>query len=93
MIAELAALFDAHGPALMALAVVAGMFALFVSEAHPTEVVAIGGVALLLALGALPTDRMLDAIASPAPITIAAMFILSGALVRTGALGPRGSAP
>ena len=86
MIAELAAALHPDAPALLSLAVVAAMFALFVSEKRPTEVVAIGGVALLLGLGLLPAPQMLEALASPAPITIAAMFILSGALVRTGAL-------
>lgn len=75
-----------HGPAIFALAVVAGMFALFVSERFPPEVVAIGGVAALMAGGVLPAEALMGAVANPAPITIAAMFILSGALVRTGAL-------
>ena len=73
-------------PALIALGTVAGMFALFVSERYPTEVVAIGGVAVLLATGVLPAEDLARALANPAPLTIAAMFILSGALVRTGAL-------
>ena len=40
----------------LTLGVVAAMFALFLWERWPTEVVAIGGVALLLALGLLPYD-------------------------------------
>jgi di/tricarboxylate transporter len=86
VIAELAAMFATNGSALLTLAVVVAMFALFVSEIYSTEVVAIGGVAILLAIGALPSDAMLQAFASPAPATIAAMFVISGALVRTGAL-------
>ncbi|MEO1686739.1 MAG: SLC13 family permease [Pseudomonadota bacterium] len=39
-----------------------------------------------MAGGVLPAEVLMTAIANPAPITIAAMFILSGALVRTGAL-------
>ncbi|MFO7856275.1 MAG: SLC13 family permease [Paracoccaceae bacterium] len=73
-------------PAFLALAVVAGMFALFVAERFPPEVVAIGGVAAMLAVGVLPAEDLAAALANPAPLTIAAMFILSGALVRTGAL-------
>ncbi len=73
-------------PALLTLAVLAGMFALFVTERFPPEVVAIGGVAVLLAAGVLEAGALMDVLANPAPITIAAMFILSGALVRTGAL-------
>ncbi|MEM7268653.1 MAG: SLC13 family permease [Pseudomonadota bacterium] len=73
-------------PALLTLAVVAAMFALFAAEAYSTETVAIAGAAVLLATGVLTTESLLAAIANPAPIAIAAMFILSGALVRSGAL-------
>ncbi|WP_425280278.1 SLC13 family permease [Roseivivax halodurans] len=62
------------------------MFALFVSEIYPTEVVAIGGVATLLALGVLPYADALEVLSNPAPRTIAAMFLVMGALVRTGSL-------
>ncbi len=72
--------------AVVALAVVAGMFVLFLREAYPAEVVAIGGVALLLVLGILPYEEGVRVLANPAPWTIAAMFITMGALVRTGAL-------
>jgi len=73
-------------PAIFTLAVVGAMFAAFIREAYPPEVVAICGAALLLATGILPVDDMLRVFSNPAPITIGAMFILSGALVRTGAL-------
>ena len=72
--------------ALLALAVVIAMFALFIREVFPTEVVAIGGVAIMLLAGILPYDRALAVLANPAPWTIACMFIVMGALVRTGAL-------
>ena len=73
-------------PALTALAVAAVMFVLFFRETYPTEVVAIAGVSLLLISGVLPYDRALTVLSNPAPWTIAAMFIVMGALVRTGAL-------
>ncbi|MBV7409113.1 SLC13 family permease [Maritimibacter sp. DP1N21-5] len=72
--------------AIVALAVVAAMFALFIREIFPTEVVAIGGVAVMLLTGILPYDAALAVLANPAPWTIACMFIVMGALVRTGAL-------
>lgn len=72
--------------AYIALAVVVGMFIMFLREAYPTEVVAIGGVAVLLLTGVLPYQMAVDSLANPAPWTIAAMFIVMGALVRTGAL-------
>ena len=74
------------GQAVIALLVVIGMFLMFLREYYPTEVVAIAGVALMLVLGILPYDIALNALANPAPWTIAAMFIVMGALVRTGAL-------
>lgn len=75
-----------NGAAALTLAVVGMMFILFVRESYPTEVVAMGGVALLLVLGLLPYEEAVPVLANPAPWTIAAMFIVMGALVRTGAL-------
>ena len=74
------------GSAILALLIVAGMFIMFLREVFPTEVVAIGGVAVMLVTGVLPYDAALPVLANPAPWTIAAMFIIMGALVRTGAL-------
>ena len=70
----------------MTLGVVALMFVLFVREIYPTEVVALGGAGLLLLLGVLPYNNALAVLSNPAPWTIAVMFIIMGALVRTGAL-------
>lgn len=78
--------FSQTGEAIVTLAVVVAMFALFLRESYPTEVVAIGGVAVLLVLGVLPYDGAVQVLSNPAPWTIAAMFIVMGALVRTGAL-------
>ncbi|WP_299624223.1 SLC13 family permease [uncultured Tateyamaria sp.] len=74
------------GDAVVTLTVVFVMFVLFLRESFPTEVVAIAGVGVLLALGVLPYDDALTVLSNPAPWTIAAMFIIMGALVRTGAL-------
>ncbi len=65
---------------------VLAMFLLFIRETYPTEVVAIGGTAFLLAMGVLPYQDALSVLSNPAPWTIAAMFVVMGALVRTGAL-------
>ncbi|MCQ0092671.1 SLC13 family permease [Roseovarius sp. M141] len=70
----------------MTLAVVAVMFVFFVRETHPTEVVALAGAGTMLALGLLPYESALEVLSNPAPWTIAVMFIIMGALVRTGAL-------
>ncbi|MEO0502067.1 MAG: SLC13 family permease, partial [Pseudomonadota bacterium] len=74
------------GNAALTLTVVAIMFVLFLRESLPAEVVAIGGVALMLLSGALTYEAGLAVLSNPAPWTIAAMFIIMGALVRTGAL-------
>ena len=72
--------------ALLALAVVLGMLVLFVTERYPTEVTALGGAALVLALGLVPYEMAGAVLANPAPWTILAMFLVMGGLVRTGAL-------
>jgi len=78
--------FSQTTQAVITLLVVLGMFVLFLREVLPTEVVAIAGAAVLLALGILPYEDALRVLSNPAPWTIAAMFIVMGALVRTGAL-------
>jgi di/tricarboxylate transporter len=68
------------------LAVLAAMLVLFARETYPTEVTAMAGASLLLVLGVLPYEVAVAALANPAPWTIAAMFLIMGAMVRTGAL-------
>lgn len=78
--------FDPMTQAVISLIVVGLMFVLFVREVFPTEVVAVAGAALMMILGILPYDKGLEVLSNPAPWTIAAMFIVMGALVRTGGL-------
>ena len=42
---------------MIALAILAGMFVMFVRETYPVEVMAIGGAAVMLVLGILPVGR------------------------------------
>ena len=72
--------------AIATMVVVVAMFALFIREIYPPEVVALAGASVLLAMGVLPYDHALSVLSNPAPWTIVAMFIIMGALVRTGAL-------
>ncbi|WP_129790730.1 SLC13 family permease [Sphingosinicella sp. CPCC 101087] len=58
----------------------------FVLERFAPVVIAIIGVAAVLVLGFAGPAEMLDVFGNPAPIAIGALFILSGALVRTGAI-------
>lgn len=75
-----------NADAFLTLAIVLGMFVAFTRESYPTEVVAIAGVALMLVAGLLPYDAGLAVLSNPAPWTIVAMFLVMGALVRTGSL-------
>lgn len=82
---DLISLSQSQG-AWLTIAVLALMFVMFLREVYPTEVVALIGVSTLLVTGVLSYDDAVMALANPAPWTIAAMFIIVGALVRTGAL-------
>lgn len=62
------------------------VFLLFLLEWRSVEVTAFCGATLALAIGLVQIDDVLSAVANPAPATIAAMFVLSAALTRTGAL-------
>lgn len=73
--------------ALIALGLLAAVFIAFVSERWSPEVVATAGAGAFLALGLITAEEALSVLANSAPVTIAAMFVLSGALVRTGVLG------
>ena len=79
-------LTNGQSDAILALIILFAMFTLFVLERWPAEVVALGAVAALLLTGVLPYPAALGALSNPAPWTIGAMFIVAGALVRTGAL-------
>jgi di/tricarboxylate transporter len=68
------------------IAVLLVMLVLFVRETWPTEVVAMSGAAVLFLMGVLTYDAAVATLSNPAPWTIAAMFLLMGAIVRTGAL-------
>ncbi|MBL4915870.1 SLC13 family permease [Szabonella alba] len=69
-----------------AIAIVLAMLTLFVRETFPVEVTALAGAAVMLILGILPQDDALRVLSNHAPWTIAAMFVIVGGLVRTGAL-------
>ena len=58
----------------------------FVREKTPPDIIALTVLVLVALLGLVPADEALAVFANPAPITVAAMFVLSAALVRCGAL-------
>jgi di/tricarboxylate transporter len=64
--------------------VLIALFAAFVREWLKPEVAVMCAVALLLALGLLQPGQVLSVFGNSAPVTIACLFIISGALARTG---------
>jgi len=82
---QLSAFLAQHG-AQIGLVVLAAMFVAFLLERVPPAVVAAAGAALFIVLGFVDEKTALAAFSNSAPITIAALFVISGALVRTGLL-------
>lgn len=70
----------------IALAVIFLMFVGFVWERLPPDVISIAAVGFFIATGMLSTEAFIGVFANGAPIAIGALFVLSGALLRTGAL-------
>ncbi len=81
----MASLLHEH-QAVVALVIVLATFVTFLLERFPPAVVAVAGAAAFLLLGYIDTKDVLAVFSNSAPITIAGMFILSGALIRTGTL-------
>lgn len=66
--------------------VLGAVFLCFVKEWLPTDMVALGGMCVLLATGILDDADLKKIFSNSAPMTIGAMFILGEALTRTGAI-------
>jgi len=76
----------------LTLAVLVGAVYLFVTEKLPTDVVALLVLASVLVLGLVTPAEALSGFSSQATITVAAMFVLSAGLQRSGALQGMGEA-
>ena len=72
--------------AIIGLVILGLLFAGFIMERFPAAVVAVLGACMFLFLGIIDSDGLFSVFSNTAPITIAAMFILSGALLRTGTI-------
>lgn len=68
------------------LALVVAAIVCFVRERIPPDVVALSLFVVIAATGLVPTKDAFAVFSNPAPITVAAMFVLSAALIRCGAL-------
>ena len=75
----------AHQP-VIGLVFIVGLFTAFASERFPPVTIAVVGAGAMIASGWLTPSLVTAAFANSAPITIAAFFVLSGALVRTGTI-------
>lgn len=71
---------------MITLLVLVGAVALFVSEKLPVDVIAILILSSLLVFGVVTPDEALSGFSSEATLTVAAMFVLSAGLKRSGAL-------
>jgi di/tricarboxylate transporter len=58
----------------------------FVREKYPPDVIALSLFVVIAATGLVPIRDAFAVFSNPAPITVAAMFVLSAALLRCGAL-------
>jgi di/tricarboxylate transporter len=72
--------------AIIGLLILAAMFVEFVRERFPVPVVALLGTCAFLVTGLLDAPGFFGTFSNSAPIAVGAMLILSGALMRTGAI-------
>lgn len=71
---------------ILTFAVLSGVFLAFIKEWFPNDLVALGGLAVLLLTGVLDEKDLGTIFSNSAPMTIGAMFILAEALTRTGVI-------
>jgi di/tricarboxylate transporter len=67
-------------------AVLLAVFVVFVKEWLPNDLVALGGMSVLLVFGILDEADLGKVFGNAAPLTIGAMFVLGEALTRTGVI-------
>ena len=72
--------------ALLVLGIVVATLVLWVLEVLPVDLVAVLSMLMLVVAGQLTPDEALRGFGNPALVTVAAMFVLSAGLIRTGAL-------
>ncbi|MCC7078388.1 MAG: SLC13 family permease [Acidimicrobiia bacterium] len=70
------------------LAVILATLALLVTERVPPSVAMFGAVVVLLLLRVIEPEQALSGFANEAPFTVAALYVMSGALEATGATAP-----
>jgi di/tricarboxylate transporter len=78
--------FVAQHQAVLGLIILAVMFVGFVLERFPPTVIAVAGAGAMILLGMIDSADAFGVFSNSAPLTVAAMFVLSGALIRTGVI-------
>jgi di/tricarboxylate transporter len=76
--------------AILVLGILVSAVALFVSERYPIDFVALLVLGALLLLGLITPQEGISGFSNPATVTVAAMFILSAGLQKTGAMAAVG---
>lgn len=74
----------------LTLAVIVLTLVAFLREWGPPDVIALSLLCLVVALGLVPAERMTEVFRNEAPLTIAALFVIGGALERSGAVADIG---
>jgi di/tricarboxylate transporter len=77
---------------IVVLVLLTAVFVVFIGEWLPPDMVALSTAAILLLTGILSTDDVLSVFSNNAVATVAAMFVLSAALERTGVVEAMGDA-
>lgn len=67
--------------------IIVAVLVLLITEKLPIDLVAIGTMVLLMVFGILSPKEAVAGFANPAVITVGAMFLISQAMIRTGAVG------
>lgn len=68
------------------LLILAAMFVAFVRERYSPTVVAVVGACAFALFGLIDEQSLFSVFSNSAPLTVGAMFVLSGALIRTGVI-------
>lgn len=76
---------------ILVLAILVGAVILFISEKFPVDLVAFMVLGSLLVLGLITPEEGVSGFSNPATVTVAAMFVLSAGLQKTGAVATIGS--
>ncbi|MBT8216666.1 MAG: anion permease, partial [Acidimicrobiia bacterium] len=72
----------------LTLAAIAAAVFVLVRDLLPPAPVLLGTVVVLLVVGVIDTEQALAGFANPAPITVAALFVVARAVEKTGAIQP-----